>query len=290
MLLFVVAVEGGGGEHAHPHHAGIGDLEPDLRRADRGIENRADVADSPGKNAVRISIQLDVRVLAQAHVFQIVLIDIADDPDVRQIGNRKRVGGREALHARCRRHLLIGDHSGNGRKNIDDRGRMIFVGAQHPQVFFRGFHCHFGFLFRIDGHFIVLLRHRAGFEKHFRAGKLGAGQYFVRHRLPVIRERARDVRALHAHQKLAFGDGVAELRAHFDHAAGCQRDHGNIPRNIRIDNAGDVQLRRRVVGSRRCQRELFRMIDLDQAGIAHLLDLRRRRRFRLRIGFGIGFD
>src|ERR1035441_7051298 len=38
IMLFLVGLESGGGEHAHPHGAGIGDLKPDLRSADRGIE------------------------------------------------------------------------------------------------------------------------------------------------------------------------------------------------------------------------------------------------------------
>ncbi len=73
---------------------GILHFQPDLRGADVGIENRADIADPPGENAVRIGVQLDVGKLAHVHVLQIVFKDIADNPDVRKIGNRERVGRR----------------------------------------------------------------------------------------------------------------------------------------------------------------------------------------------------
>ena len=74
---------------------------------------------------------------------------------------------------------------------------MVFVGAQHAQMLFRGFDRDFGFVFRVDGDFVIFLRHGACFEQRLGALQLSARQHFVRDGLPVIGEGAGDIRALH---------------------------------------------------------------------------------------------
>ena len=114
--------------------ARILNFQPDLRGAKVGIEDRADIADPALQNQVRVSIQMNVRVFTEADKRKIVFIHVAQHPDVREIGNREWVRTREALHARRVGHLLVGDHAGGGRVDIDDGGGMIDVGAQYPEV------------------------------------------------------------------------------------------------------------------------------------------------------------
>ncbi len=64
---------------------------------------------------------MNVRGVAEVHLRQVVLIDVADDPDVAEVGDGERVGAAEALHAGRVGHLLIGDDAADGRVNADDR-------------------------------------------------------------------------------------------------------------------------------------------------------------------------
>ena len=94
-------MERGGDEHAQAQHARIVHFQPDFRRANIGIENRADVADPALQNPVRIGVQMDVGELAQRTYGQIVLIDIAEDPDVERSEMVKGLGELSSvLHAR----------------------------------------------------------------------------------------------------------------------------------------------------------------------------------------------
>ena len=52
------------------------------------------VADAAFQNAVRIGHQMNVRILAEMHLRHVVLIHVADDPDVRQVGNGERIRSR----------------------------------------------------------------------------------------------------------------------------------------------------------------------------------------------------
>ena len=90
-LFHGLAVERRGDEHAEPHQAGILHFQPDLGGANVGIDDRQNVADPPLQNAVRISDQMDVGIFADMHLRHVVLPHIADNPDVRQVGNRERV-------------------------------------------------------------------------------------------------------------------------------------------------------------------------------------------------------
>ena len=77
-----LAVEGGPHEHAQPHHSGILNFDANLGGADVGIEDRADVADPALEHAIGIGIQADLRGIAQPDIGQVILIHVADHPDV----------------------------------------------------------------------------------------------------------------------------------------------------------------------------------------------------------------
>src|SRR6202034_4224508 len=57
---------------------------PNLR-----IEDCANVADDASEDAVGVSIQANIHLLTQTHFGKIILVDIAYDPDMRKIGDRK---------------------------------------------------------------------------------------------------------------------------------------------------------------------------------------------------------
>ena len=84
-------IEGGGHKHAETQHAGILHFQPHLRGAKIGIHDRPDVADPALESQVRVGIQVNVSVLADSHKAQIVLIHVAENPNVRQVGNREGI-------------------------------------------------------------------------------------------------------------------------------------------------------------------------------------------------------
>ena len=63
------------------------------------VQNGSDIADPSSENAIGISIQLHIRVLTDTHILQIVFVDIADYPNVRQVGNRERICRCQTLYA-----------------------------------------------------------------------------------------------------------------------------------------------------------------------------------------------
>ena len=79
-------------EHAEPHHSGILHFDAHLGSANAGIENSANIADLALERPIGIGIQGDLRGIAEPDVRQVILVHVADDPDRRDIGNRKRAG------------------------------------------------------------------------------------------------------------------------------------------------------------------------------------------------------
>ncbi len=87
------AVKGRGDEHAHAHHAGVGDFKANFCGAKAGIENRQDVIDPAFEDAVGIGVQVDIRVFADAHCVEIIFVNVADDPDIREVGDGEGIRG-----------------------------------------------------------------------------------------------------------------------------------------------------------------------------------------------------
>ena len=68
-----------------------------------GIQHRANVADRSREDLVGIGIQADVRLSRPRRTMaKIIFVNVAQNPDVRQVGNRKRIGRAEALRRRRR--------------------------------------------------------------------------------------------------------------------------------------------------------------------------------------------
>ena len=76
--------------------------------------------------------------LAQLQFGNVVLVDIAEDPDAAKIGDGE--GGRRSGEAdACSRrigHVLSDDDAGDGRIYIDDAAGMILVDAEDLQLLF----------------------------------------------------------------------------------------------------------------------------------------------------------
>src|SRR5579863_6241021 len=106
-----LAVEGRGYKHADAHGPRVGDLDADFRGTNAGIENGQDVVDAAFENFAGVGIQVDVRDIADVDGVEIVFINIADDPDIGEIGDGKRVGAGEPLNARCAGDLLVGNYA-----------------------------------------------------------------------------------------------------------------------------------------------------------------------------------
>ena len=71
---------------------GVGDFEANFGGAEAGIENRQNVVDPALEDLVGIGVQMDVGVFADVHRVEIIFVNVADDPDIRQIGNGERIG------------------------------------------------------------------------------------------------------------------------------------------------------------------------------------------------------
>src|ERR1035441_1398044 len=273
------AAEGGGDEHAQAHHARIGDLDSNFGGADVRIEYGTDVADRSPEHAVGVGVQADLGGVAEMHIGQIVLINVADDPDAGEVGDSERVGG-QALHAGRVSHLLVRDHSRHRRKDIHHVVWVIGVVTQQAEMFRHGFHVHLGLIFDVLGDLKVVQGDGAVEVQVLGALQLGARQDLVRHGFPVIPESAGYVVAVDGQQQLALCDGVAEARVNRRNAPGGERDHRDAAGDVGVHRAGDHQLRRRGLGRRRGDRELLRMFDGENTDVESGDDLSRGRSLR----------
>ena len=89
--LLRLAVEDGRDEHPQTHEPGVLHLDADLGRPNTRIQDRQDVADASGHHAIRICVEPDLGGVPDVHARQVVLIDVAHDPDVREVRNREEV-------------------------------------------------------------------------------------------------------------------------------------------------------------------------------------------------------
>src|ERR1039458_3826879 len=130
----LLPVERGSNEHAHAHRSWIRHFEPNLRSTEAGIENRQDVIDPPFADMVGIGVQPDIRVLTDVHRVEIVLVNVTDDPDIRQIRDGEGIGRAQSLHARRVCNLLVSDHARYWCDDVDNSRRMVLIDAEKPQL------------------------------------------------------------------------------------------------------------------------------------------------------------
>ena len=154
--------------------------------------------------------------------------------------------------------LLIVMTPRHGAVNFDDPGGMIRVGTQQLEmlggglqidsgIFQRGLSRNFGVLRDFEGALgngPVLVEQLGAIQLDLRQVLTVSRQLLVFDGLAIVRERAGDVGAPDLEQQLAFLHLVAQPRIDFDDPAGRQRRHRHLPRNVRTDHAGYVQLRR----------------------------------------------
>ena len=117
-----------GDKHAQ-HQARILHLDPDLASADRRIENRKKIADRALEHATGIRAKRYLRGVADVNTGQIVLIHVADNPYVGEIGDGERISS-QALHSAGICNLLVSDHAGNRRRDVHYSRRMIDAAAK----------------------------------------------------------------------------------------------------------------------------------------------------------------
>src|ERR1700733_5437407 len=121
-LLGARTLQDGRREHADAEEVvWVLDLDADLGGAQAGVELGADVADDAGEGFAGEGVELDVGVLAKMDVGKIVLVDVADDPDVGEIGYGEGAGGARVGDA-CGAgggYVLRGNDAGGAGVNLD---------------------------------------------------------------------------------------------------------------------------------------------------------------------------
>src|SRR5580704_794570 len=198
--LRLFAEECGAGKHADPHHSRILHLQTYFCGTDAGIENRQNVIDASLEGLVRIRIEMDLGSLADADRVEIVFINVADDPDVGKIGNRKRIRTRQRLNAGGVGDLLVRDDAGDRRLDVDDAGWMLFINAKKSQLFGGGVQIGLGVGFGSIGGFEGALGDGSFVEEKLGSFLLYASQALVVLGLDVDLVSAGDVIALDLQQ------------------------------------------------------------------------------------------
>ena len=201
------------------------------------------------------------------HLRHVVLPHIADDPDVRQVGNGERVGRRQAWtpdwSVICW-SVIVPD---TGANTCDDARGMSGSAPSSPRCSFVVSRTTTIVVLGVLRNLQRALRNRAVVEQEVGAVELDLRQFFVLHGLAVVGKCARDVRASHFEQKLALFHFIAQPCIDFDDSPGGERRHRHLARNIRIDHAGDIQLRRGDVLTGRGQRKPLRMVHFEVVGV-----------------------
>src|SRR5581483_1311495 len=117
----------------------------------------------------------------------IVLEYIADDPDARQIGDRKCSGGAGESDTGCGGvgDVLADDDTGDGRIHIHQVGGVIFIYSEQLQLLIGGNQIGFRVVFSS----LRLIKHRlrngAVLEEIFRANVVLVGKLFIVHGLEI---------------------------------------------------------------------------------------------------------
>lgn len=198
-------VEVHGPEHAGPQiTAPVGDLHTHAHGAGLGAHRGVKELHAPGDDASGQPGELDARCLADAYPRHVVLVDLGDEPDRRQIRDREQLTARLHVAARDR---AAPDHGAVRRRT--DRDRALRLARARDLV-------------------DLLRRHAQQFEALPRVVRHAAGQALVRvhgrgrapggrrARRPAARRQelllgAEHVRAVDRRQRLALGHATPGL-------------------------------------------------------------------------------
>src|ERR1017187_5407733 len=91
MHLTLLAVERGLHKHSESEEPRVLDFQPNLGGAEIRVEGGTDIADAPFENLVREGFQTDFRVFAEVDKSQVVLVNVAHNPHMGQVGDGKCV-------------------------------------------------------------------------------------------------------------------------------------------------------------------------------------------------------
>ncbi len=163
--------------------------------------------------------------------------------------------GTEALNTGGTSGLLIGNHTGHRRSNVDDTVRMIGISAQQLEMVRKGLHIDSGFVLRILGYLHLGQRKCAVIVQVPGALQLGVRQGGIIDSLPVVGKAAPHVVALNAQEHLPLSHGIAQAGVNGHDPPGYQGDHRDIAGNIGIHGAVDDQFGGSLVSNGLRQRE-----------------------------------
>ena len=182
---------------------------------------------------------MDVGVLAKMHGGEVILVDIADDPDMGQVGDEEGAVGAGVADTRGAGSggVLRDDDAGCGGVDLDRLAGVVLVDAENVELFDRCIESSLGVFFAVLGDLQLALGDGALVIKQLIALESDVGEVFVRDRLEVVAEGGADVGALDLHDELAFFDVVAETGVESNHAAVSQREHGNLAGDVGADGA-----------------------------------------------------
>lgn len=219
------------------------DLNANLGGAEGWVKLGTDVADGAGEGFAGKGVERDVGVLTNVDVGEIIFVDVADDPDVGEVGDGEGAGGACIGDACCTGggNVLSDDHTAGGCVDPNVFAGMIFVDAEDFELLFGGDEVGLGIVFAGLCGFLLGLRNGTLVEEQVVAIEGDGSEVLVVHGFKVGVEGGGDVRALNFHDELAFVDGIAKADVECDHSAIGEGEHGNFARDIRIDRAGDLE-------------------------------------------------
>lgn len=243
----------GGGEHAEAEQVlRIVHLNANLGGAQGGVELCADVADGSGEGFTGEGVEGDVSVLAEMDVGEVILVDVADDPDVGQVGDSKGASGACVgdTGSAGSRDVLGEDDAGGGCVDMHVVAGVIFIDAEDFELLFRREEISLGIVFAVLSGVLLGLGNGAFGEEKVVAVEGDGGKMLVVDGLEIAIEGGGDVGALNIHDELALMDVIAELDMEGDDATVGEREDREFAGDIGVDRAGDLECAAN--GLRRC--------------------------------------
>src|ERR1700739_404494 len=243
MYLFLQTREGCARKHANTHRPWVSDLNTNFGRTDVWIKNRPDVTYRSLQGHLRKCIKPDFGGVAEFYVGNVVLIDVAANPDIRQIGYSEWVCA-QTLDAGCVGHFLVGDHTGNRCHKIHDARWMIDIAAKQFEMLLGNILSDLRLDFGILRDLEIVKRDRPMLVEFLRAFPLGLCNHLIGHATLICAKSPRNIVGANAKQNLHFLDFIAEARLDLYDASGRHRNYRHRPRNVWPNRPGSNEFRR----------------------------------------------